>query len=450
MKLTLRLQPAAVRALPVGPGRTRRCALLAAAALGAMLAWLQPPAVQAAPASNIEHFVATFGRAPAGPPAVANTEVLSNQTLRLIAHSSIGGTRVRVRVSNEMGATPLRIGAASIALRQSGAQTIAGSNRALTFSGAASITLPPGAPALSDPVDLSFAALSDLVVSLYLPASTPLTSVHPNPLQTTYLSSAGNFTNAVNFPVARSVLWAFLTEVEVTGSGGAIIALGDSITDGSASTVNSNNRWTDLLARRLQATADSSGNLARQGVVNRGISGNSLLSSVAPGSLGGRSGLERFERDVLATTGARYLIAALGINDIGYASSSAPMTAATLIAGYRQLIARAHARGIAVFGATLGPFQGADYYSLTKDATRQAVNNWIRTGNEFDGVIDFDRALADPSNVLRLRPGYDSGDHLHPNNAGYQAMANGVSLDLFHLLDTSTMQALPEAPALLQ
>jgi lysophospholipase L1-like esterase len=436
-------------ALPFRFDRPRRRAMLAIATLAAMLTWPGLPAGAQMRPWRAEQWVGTFGKAPAGPPAEVDTQVLTNQTLRLIAHTSIGGSRVRIRVSNEMGTTPLRIGSAHIALRQGGAQIAAGSDRVLTFGGAPSVTIPAGAPALSDPVDLSFAALSDLVVSLYLPAATRTTTVHPNALQNSYVSVAGNFAGAASFPLQRSTwLWPFLTQVEVIGTGGAIVALGDSITDGSRGTTDTNNRWTDWLARRLQGTPDASGLNARLGVVNRGISGNRLLAGVAAGSLAGRNGLERFERDVLATAGARYLVVLLGINDLGYSSSSEPVTAATLIAGYRQLIARAHSRGIAVIGGTLMPFLGASYYSAQKDSDRQAFNNWIRTGNEVDGVIDFDRAVRDPANVLRLLPAYDSGDHLHLNNSGYQAMGNAVPLELFRALDPGALQAAPAEAAM--
>jgi lysophospholipase L1-like esterase len=437
--------------LPFRFDRPRRRAMLAIATLAAMLTWPWLPAGAQTPPWRAEHWVGTFGRAAAGPPAEVDTQVLTNQTLRLIAHTSIGGSRVRIRVSNEMGTTPLRIGSAHIALRQGGAQIAAGTDRVLTFGGSPSVTIPAGAPALSDPVNLSFAALSDLVISLHLPVATRTTTVHPNALQSSYVSVAGNFTGAATFPVQRSTwLWPFLTQVEVIGAGGAIVTMGDSITDGSRGTIDTNNRWTDWLARRLQSTPDASGLNARLGVVNRGISANRLLAGVAAGSMAGRNGLERFERDVLGTAGARYLVVLLGINDLGYSSSSEPVTAATLIAGYRQLIARAHSRGIAVIGGTLMPFLGSGYYSAQKDSDRQAFNNWIRTGNEVDGVIDFDRAMRDPANVLRLLPAYDSGDHLHPNNSGYQAMGNAVPLDLFRALDQGALQAAPAAEAVVQ
>lgn len=409
--------------------------LLAGTALAALLAWpVLPAGAQTPPAWSTEGWVATFGKAPAGPPAEAATQVLTNQTVRLVVHTSVGGTRVRIRLSNEMGATTLRIGAAHVALRQSGAQISAGTDRVLTFGGSPSIDIPPGAPALSDPVDLTFAALADLVVSLHLPLATRITTLAASPLQTGYVSSAGDFTGAAVFPIAGTTSqWPFLTELDVTGSGASIVAVGDSITEGSRSTANTNNRWPDWLARRLQATPD----LARLGVVNRGISGNRLLVGAGPGSLAGRNALDRFDRDVLATAGVRYLVVLLGINDIGYGSLITP---ATLVSGYRQLIARAHAKGIAVFGATLMPFQGAGYYSAQREATRQALNIWIRTGNELDGVIDFDQATRDPTNFLRLHPAYDSGDHLHLNNYGYQAMGNAVPLELFRLLGASTAQ----------
>ncbi len=419
----------------------RLISLRSLVALAAVVGWLQFAALAQAQ-TRFEQWSGTFGRPPAGPPPTADTVVVTNQTLRLVAHTSTAGSRVRIRLSNEMGTTPLTIGAAAIALRQGGAQTIPGSHRALTFSGAASIKIPPGAPVLSDPVDLGVAALSDVVISVYLPAATPLTTVHPNALQTVYISPAGNFTAAATFPTARTTwMWPLLTEVDVSGTGGAIATMGDSITDGVGSTNNTNNRWPDWLARRLQASSNDA--LMRLGVVNRGMAGNRLLTSAVPGSLSGRSGLERFDRDVLATAGVRYLVFALGINDIGSASSSAPVTAAMLIGGYRQLIARAHARGIAVIGTTLIPFQGSSYYSAAREATRQEVNTWIRTTNELDGTVDFDRVLRDPANPLRMQIAYDSGDHLHPSNFGYQAMGNAVPLDLFRapaVLEETTAQ----------
>jgi lysophospholipase L1-like esterase len=417
---------------PTPANRPRRGMLLGAAPLALAIALALPGQHVGAQNWTGERWTGTWGTAPAGPPAPANLQTFTDQTLRLIVHTSIGGNRVRIRVSNEFGATPLRIGAARIGVRATGSDIAPGTDRALTFSGNTSITIPPGAPVLSDPVELNVPALGDLAVSLYLPGTVEATTVHNTGLQTNYVSLPGDFTAAATLPVQRTITnWPFLTEVDVDSAGPAIVALGDSITDGTRSTVDTNNRWPDWLARRLQTVRDPIlGINARLGVVNRGISGNRLVTD-APNTLAGRSIFERFDRDVLATGGVRYMTLMIGINDIGNSPNTAPIPAADLIAGYRQVIARAHAKGIAVFGATLTPFEGAGYYSPEKDVVRQAVNNWIRSSDEFDGVIDFDLATRDPAHPSRFLPAYDSGDHLHPNDLGYQAMGNAVPLTLF-------------------
>ena len=379
-------------------------------------------------------WIATWGVAPAGPPAPENVLALTDQTLRLVVHTSTGGSRVRIRVSNQFGTTPLAIGAAHIGVRARGADVVPGTDRVLTFSGNPGIVIAPGAPVLSDPVDLNVAALSDLAISLYLPGASTATTIHGRGLQTQYISPPGDFTGAATLPVARTLkMLPFLTAVDVQGGTGAaaIVALGDSITDGNESTVDANRRWPNWLARRLQATRDSAGLDARLGVVNRGISGNRLLSNTPEAWLAGRSIQERFDRDVLATSGVRYMTLMAGINDIGTSSAEQPVTAGDLIAGYKQVIARARTHGIAVYGATLTPFEGAAYYSPEKETVRQAVNSWIRSGNAFDAVIDFDRVLRDPASPGRLLAAYDSGDHLHPSDKGYEAMGNAVPLGLF-------------------
>jgi len=417
--------------LPVD--RPRRGMLLAGALLATALALPGPPA--GAQDWTTARWTGTWGTGPAGPPAAGTAQVFTDQTLRLIVHTSIGGNRVRIRVSNEFGSTPLRIGAARIAVRATGSDTAPGTDRVLTFSGRTAIVIPPGAPVLSDPVELNVPALGDLAVSLYLPGTVEATTIHNTGLQTNYVSLPGDFTAAATLPVQRTITaWPFLTEVDVDSAGPAIITLGDSITDGTRSTVDTNNRWPDWLARRLQTVRDPVLGLnGRLGVVNRGISGNRLLGD-ATNPLAGRSILERFDRDVLATAGVKYMTLLIGINDIGNSSPTNPVTAEDLIAGYRQVIARAHAKGIAVFGATLTPFEGAGYYSPEKEVVRQAVNAWIRSTDEFDGVIDFDLATRDPAHPTRFLPAYDSGDHLHPSDLGYQAMGNAVALTLFRSL----------------
>ena len=390
-----------------------------------------------------EHWTGTWGAAPAGPPPAASFQTFTDQTLRLIVHTSIGGNRVRIRVSNEFGATPLRIGAAHIAVRGAGSDIAPGTDRALTFSGSPTITVPAGAPVLSDPVELSVPALADLAISLYLPGTVEATTIHNVASQTNYVSLAGDFTGAATLPVQRTITnWPFLTEVDVDSAGPAIVALGDSITDGTRSTADTNNRWPDWLARRLQTVRDPvAGINGRLGVVNRGISGNRLLGINPANLLSGRGILERFDRDVLGTAGVRYMTLMIGINDIGNSSATNPVSADDLIAGYRQVIARAHEKGIAVYGATLTPFEGAGYYSPEKEVVRQAVNNWIRSSDEFDAVIDFDRVTRDPAHPTRFLPAYDSGDHLHPNDLGYQAMGTAVPLELFRSLGGTYLQA---------
>ncbi len=409
----------------------RRRLLLGSAMLAAIAIALtgQPAGAQSLPG---EPWTGAWGASSSGPPPEAGLQVFNNQTVRLIVHTGIGGNRVRIRVSNEIGSVPLRIGAAHIGLRAGGSDVAPGSGRALTFGGQAAVTIPPGAPVLSDPVELNIPPLSDLAVSLYLPGTAPATTVHALASQTSYVSLPGDFTAAASLPVQRTIaLWPFLTGVDVQAAGPAIVTLGDSITDGTRSTPDANRRWPDLLAQRLQTVRDPiKGINARLAVVNRGIDGNRLLSN-APNPLSGRSALERFDRDVLATPGVRYLTVLIGINDIGNSSATNPVTLEDLVAGYRQLIARARAKGISVIGATLLPFEGAGYYSLEKEGLRQAVNAWIRNHDEFDGVIDFDRVMRDPARLARLLPAYDSGDHLHPNDLGYQAMANEVPLTLF-------------------
>lgn len=383
---------------------------------------------------NSEHWTATWGTAPAGQPLPADVQAFDNQTLRLIVHPSIGGHKLRIRLSNELGAAPLRIGAAHVALRASGAGIVPGSDRALTFSGMKSITVPPGAPVLSDPVELNLPAMADLSISLYLPARVEATTLHPWAAQTSYVSAAGDFTGGASFPVDHTTgSWPFLTEVDVASGGGAVVALGDSITDSASTKSDTNHRWPDFLAQRLRAAGST---LA---VVNRGISGNRMLRDPGEQPLFGKAMLARFERDVMATAGAKYVIMMIGINDIGHpGGGKIPMseepTLDDLIAGYRQVIARAHAGGIDVYGATLTPFEDntfAGFYSPEKEALRQKVNEWIRNCGEFDAVIDFDKALRDPAHPTRMLPAYDGGDHLHPNDRGTRAMANAVPLELF-------------------
>lgn len=388
-------------------------------------------------------------------------DTFQNQTLRLIVHTSVAGTKVRVEISNTFGDQPLLIGRAHIARRVSGADIDPVANRALTFGGRASAKVAARSMVISDPVDLDVPALSDLAISLFLPERTKATTSHLLALQTSYVSDKiGDATNAVSFPRARPIAsWPFLTGVDVVASPRAatIVALGSSLTDGDGSTKDANRRWPDVLAERLQKARDRGTEL---GVLNEGIIGNRLLSdSDSPRQAGGppplgavfaqlgpalgQSGLERFERDVLAQAGVKYLVIALGVNDILFAGSFIPesesVNAPSITSGYRQLIARAHKKGIRVIGSTIPPFEHAifrnpffgGFYSPEKEHVRQEVNAWIRSRGEFDGVIDFDEAVRDPDYPTQLLPAYDSGDHLHVNDAGNVAQGNAISLALF-------------------
>jgi lysophospholipase L1-like esterase len=361
----------------------------------------------------------------------------SNRTLRLIVRATVGGNHVRVRLSNELGTQRIVIGAAHIAVRSVAESIDPATDRVLTFGGDTSITIPAGAPVLSDPVALDVPPLSELAISIYLPNPTPVSTVHLLGLQTSYVSApdSGDLTGAAVLLTSTPIgSWPLLTGVQVKAPrrAGAIVVLGDSITDGAGSSVDANRRWPDMLAERLQARSQ----LDHLAVLNQGIIGNRLLrpGTGAVAQLLGAAGLARFDRDVVAQSAVRFVIVLLGINDIGAPALEA-VSVDELIAGYRQLIQRAHQDGITILGATLPPFEGATmpgFYSTEGEQKRQTINEWIRTAGEYDGVIDFDRALRDPQQPTRLLPLYDSGDHLHPNDAGTQAMAEAVPLRLFN------------------
>jgi lysophospholipase L1-like esterase len=368
----------------------------------------------------------------ASPQSASDPLKVNGQTVREIVHTSLGGELARVRVSNAYGTGTLTVGSAHLALRSSGASIAAGSDRVLTFGGSSTVSIPPGALVVSDPVSLSVPELGDLAVSLYLPGAVSVATEHALAEETTYVSSVGDFSGASTLADASTTQsWYLLADVEVAASPGAsaVVALGDSITDGYNSTVNANHRWPNYLAERLKAA----GGPVRQAVVDQGISGNAVLHDFL-----GSNALARLDRDVLVQAGAQYLIVLEGINDIGgpalLQSPGEEVTSDQIIAGYRQIIDRAHAQGLQVVGGTLTPFEGAtltNYYSAEGEAKREAVNTWIRTSGAFDAVIDFEAAVRDPSHPTRLLPAYDSGDHLHPSDAGYKAMAAAVDLSIF-------------------
>ena len=370
--------------------------------------------------------------ATAAQPAAQPPLRLNNQTLRQIVHVSIGGTRARLVLTNEFGTAPLQIGAASIALHDKDEKTVANSSRAVMFAGRSSVTIPSGGAMLSDPVDMNVPALGDLAIDLFLPEemlppTSPLT-VHAGASQTNYVSKTGNFAGSADFPLLTTMpSWFFLERVEVTASEAttAIVTFGDSITDGARSTPGINSRWPDHLAKRLAAR----GGAAKFAILNTGIGGNRLLTDSTNNF--GINALARFDRDVLAETGAAYVVVLEGINDIGNARANPVPSAADLIAAQQQIIERAHAHGLKIYGGTLTPFEGAAYFSPEGEAKRKAVNEWIRTSKAYDGVIDFDAATRDPASPGKFLPLYDSGDHLHPNDAGYEAMGKAVDLNLF-------------------
>jgi lysophospholipase L1-like esterase len=383
----------------------------------------------AATAATPDHWVGTWATAPM---AVDNQNAQyggADITLREIVHVSIGGPAVRIILSNEFGLDPLTIGAAHIALTSGNGEIDLASANALTFGGRPTVTIPPGALVVSDPADLKLPAFANVAVSLYIPAQ-PIQQIsqHSFADQTSYIAD-GNVVGLKSLTSPKPLYnWPFLKGIDVRtgGNSASIVTLGDSITDGAHSTRDANARWPDVLARRLQADKKT----ASLGVLNEGIGGNRILHDRT-----GPSALARFDRDVLAQAGVKYLIIMEGINDIGNATSPNnphdPVTTDDLIAGLSQLATRAHTHGIKVFGATLTPYVGAGYQSPAGEAIRQALNTWIRTTNQFDGVVDFDKATTDPTHPGMFQVLDDSGDHLHPSDAGYKSMGESIDLKLF-------------------
>lgn len=382
-------------------------------------------------------WVATWGAAQQVPEPhnALPTADLRDATLRQIVHVSIGGKTLRVKVSNAFGTTPLHVTSAHIA-RPLAADSPAidpASDKALSFDGVPDVIVPPGAEYSSDPVDYPLPALSNLAVSFHLDEAPAVQTGHPGSRATSYYVH-GDATGAANLASPRKVEhWYHLAEIDVQAPAdtAAVVALGDSITDGHGATTNGNDRWTDVLAARLLASPAT----RNVGVVNKGIGGNHLLTDGL-----GPNALARFDRDVLAPAGARWLIVFEGVNDLGLLARMDHASAAEherlvrrIIGAYQQIILRAHAHGLQVTGATITPFGGSDYYhpdALT-EADRTAINQWIRAPGHFDAVVDFDAVVRDPRHPDRLRPGDDCGDHLHPSPAGYRAMGEAVPLSLF-------------------
>jgi lysophospholipase L1-like esterase len=371
-------------------------------------------------------WVDTWAAAPHSSAAETTVPTFTNRTVRMVVHPHAGGTSVRIRLANSFGDRAVTFGRATVGVRGSGAAVKSGTVRTVAFAGQRSVTVAAGKEVSSDPVGLTVTAGQDLVVSVFLPTATGPATWHRSALQTSYLSTAGDHaaeTGGSAYPTTTGH-WFFLDAVSVSGGGapGTIVALGDSITDGSHSTSNTNHRWPDLLSNRLAARQGGSA----EPVVDEGIAGNKVLTD---SDRNGPSALHRLTRDVLVRRGLRHVILLEGINDLR--SSNPPATADGIIAGYRQIIDRVHAKGARVYGATLTPVEGSGGYSAAMEAERQKINTFIRTSGAFDGVIDFDKATRDPAHPLRFLATFDSGDHLHPNDAGYQAMAGAVDLSLF-------------------
>lgn len=402
-------------------------ALLAGATRGAVArgAVLPPPATG-------QHWLASWGAAPqaaAGNPLAIRG--FHDQTLRETVFASTGGTRVRVHFTNLYGSRPLVIGSASVAPAGRGAALASAGVRRLTFGGHGWASVPPGAEVVSDPVLLRVAPRSELAISIYVPGQTGAATEHAQAHQVSYVAAGdAALSPAPNRFRERTTSWYFIDGVDLLSARrdiGAVVTLGDSITDGVGSPTGANARWPNDLARRFDALPGPT-----LSVVDEGIGGNRVLNN---SPCCGVDAVARFETDVAQRTGVRDVILLEGINDIGYSLKRGPLTAPhtnvsalQIIDGYEQIIALAHADGLRIFGATLTPFAGARYWSPAGEAKREAINDWILTSGAFDGVIDFARVLADPSNPERLNPAYDSGDHLHPNAAGYRAMADVVNL----------------------
>jgi lysophospholipase L1-like esterase len=404
-----------------------------AATLTAAPPAVAPPANSTAPVPPSTNAPATPAPAPPAATAARGPRIpvygAEDTTLREIVHVSIGGPQVRVVFTNEFGTDSLTIGAAHIAVSQGSSTINTAGSAGLTFGGRTSVTIPAGALAVSDPAPVNVPAQSDLAISFFLPAQTiQQLSQHGGADQISY-TAPGNVVGAKTLDDPHEIRsWPFVKAVDVLvpAKSAAVVAFGDSITDGAYVTVNSNNRWPDELARRLHANPKT----AELGVLNLGIGGNRILHDNA-----GPSALARFDRDVIAQAGVKYVIVLEAINDIGHAYDPGKpydvVSADDLITGYIQMAERAHMHGIKIYFATLTPYTGAKYMSPAGEEVRQTLNKWMRSNKVADGFIDFEKATQDPANPSMFLPAYDSKDHLHPNDTGYKAMGDSIDLGLF-------------------
>jgi lysophospholipase L1-like esterase len=377
----------------------------------------------------VDHWVGTWACAPQLAEATdqfAAENFARDVTLRQIVHVSVGGETIRVRFTNAFAEDAVTIKSAHLAKPAAGGEILPGTDRKLTFNQRDSITIPAGALVYSDPIDFELPRLSELAVTIYVKSLPGGVTTHAGSRATSYFTD-GDFVSAVSLPDAKSVdHWYFLSGIDVRSKRErlAVVVLGDSITDGKNSTTNGNFRWPDVFAARLQ----SDRNTRDVGVLNEGIGGNRLLQDGA-----GANALARMDRDVLAQVGVGWLIVFEGVNDIGTCKEPCDMesTAKEIIGAYEQIIVRAHSRKIRVYGATITPFGASFYATPEAERTRESVNDWVRTSGWFDAVLDFDRTTRDPNNPQNLLPSFDSGDHLHPGDVGYKAIANSIDLSLF-------------------
>lgn len=388
-------------------------------------------ATLAATPASAQHWSRSWAVAPQAlqpPPSGRPSSLpdLRDKTIRQVVRLSNGGKQIRIRLSNEMSSASLHIGAVTAALADADGRIIEGSSRVVTFDGDASLTVPSGAPMISDPIPMPVKPLTRITVSIHLPEGAIAPTIHSYGAATGWIA-AGDQTSAATLANPTKTTQRIIlagVDVETARPARTIVALGDSITDGVVSSNDKDRRWPDLLAERLQT-----GGMSGVGVANMGISGNRLLSDSGGG---GVNILARFDRDVLTVPGISHVILLEGVNDLGNAArEGSPMPSADdIIDSYRQMITRAHDRGVKVILATILPYKGAGYWSEAGDAVRQQVNNWIKHNDVADGAVDFERAVADPADPLRMAKSYDIGDALHPNDAGFRVMADAIPLKL--------------------
>lgn len=403
----------------------------ALAGLAMAVATYGPAHASGTPAASSRVSGARVGRVGAWSPSMTTGgPSFTDQTLRMVAHSSVAGSNARITLSNRYSSSPLVVGAVDVAPQADGATAVAGATRNVRFGGAVQITVPAGQEVVSDPIPITVGAGENLLVSLYLPGPTGTSTWHSDAFDTTY-AATGDHTgddSATAFGTTTTS-WYYLSGLDVVPATaqGTVVAFGDSITDGYHSSTGTYTRWPDLLGDRLGAGPGPQ----RLSVVDAGIGGNRVLTDV-PNLWQGVSALKRFQHDALGQPGVSDVILLEGINDIGNNAgpNGTPLTAQDLIDGYRTLINEAHAAHVRIIGATLMPILGNGYYTPTAETLRQSVNQWIRTSGAFDGYIDFDQRMRDPNNIAALNPVYDSGDHLHPNDTGMKAMADAIDLRL--------------------